>query len=76
MPIKTSKFLPPEAVAAWGYEWEDGELVDNARHDKPRRLSKGRYNDALIAVGAKAVKVRIIRAKDYTRLLRAAQRRT
>lgn len=75
MPIKTSKLLPPEAVLAWGYEWEDGELVDSTRADKPRKTGKNRYNDALIAVGAKAVRVRIIREKDYSRLLRAALRR-
>lgn len=76
MPIKVRKFLHPEAVAAWGYEWDSGELVDAARRDKPRKTGKSRYNDAMIAVGAKAVRVRIIRASDYTKLLRRAMKKS
>lgn len=73
--MKAKQLLENGAVRAWGYMM-DGELADCARQerDKPRRTGKNRYNDALIAVGYRAVKVIILTEKDYQRLVRASQR--
>ena len=67
------KPLDIQAPLAWGYVWPDsGELVKGARPDRPRKTGKSRYNDAIVAVGARAVRVRIVRDRDYQELLRRA----
>lgn len=64
-----------EAPLVWGYEWEDGTVLNVIEKDRPRKVGKRAYTSAMQAVGAKAIRVRIIRDSDFQRLKRAAQRR-
>lgn len=70
--MKRNKLKPVDAPLSWGYAWKDGKLINVADCQRPRKLGRNTYTSAMQAVGARVVRVRIIRDRDYKRLLRAA----
>lgn len=65
-----------QAPLAWGYQWADGAVINIAEHTRPRKLGRRTYTSAMQAVGARVIRVRVIKDSDYKRLIRAASRRS